>query len=207
MKQVSFGIITKDKDETDQSNARSPYPTTKVWPEVITNLVVSFFLDTLCINHTAKRPAPKAIKSHTCSVTNPTALPKKLKMASSTFRKMAGNDLTAFPTGILSASANLSNYFFKTPSSLDGEPLAHPPPPETPAMASKNVEKVIEMAVCLEDMVIPVHEIRYKFFQPKIYFYQEPFQQFVSFLQLPFEGLFDFAIVFLILLVFSIQIV
>ena len=155
MKQVSFGIITKDKDETDQSNARSPYPTIKVWPEVITNLVVSFFLDTLCINHTATRPAPKAIKSHTCSVTNPTALPKKLKMASSTFRKMAGNDLTAFPTSILSASANLSNYFFKTPSSLDGEPLAHPPPPETPAMASKNVEKVIEMAVCLEDMVMP----------------------------------------------------
>ena len=73
-------------------------------------------------------PVTATIKAHIYSATNPTALPKKLRMALRTLPMMAGNTSAAFPASLLSASANLSNHFFKTPSSFDGEPPAPPPP-------------------------------------------------------------------------------
>ena len=65
---------------------------TKAWPGTMTNLVPPyFFLDTLCINHTSISPATKTIKVHVCSAANPTAFPKKLKMAPTTLPTIAGN--------------------------------------------------------------------------------------------------------------------
>ena len=65
------------------------------------------------------------------SATNPTAFPRKLKTARKTLPAIAGNSLTNFPTSLLSASANLSNHFLKTPSSFGGEPpVPLPPPPK-----------------------------------------------------------------------------
>ena len=40
---------------------------------------------TLCINQTPISPAKKTITAHVCSATNPTALPKKPKMAPKNF--------------------------------------------------------------------------------------------------------------------------
>ena len=45
--------------------------------------------------------------------------------------------------------------------------------------------------------------IRYEFFLPKMYFYQELFQGFAWFLRLAFEGLFNSVVVFLTLSVFG----
>ena len=85
----------------------------KAWPETMTNLVPPYFLDNLCINHTPLSPTTKTIKAHVCSATNPTALPKKLKMASTTLPTMAGIASTAFPASLFSASASLFTNFSK----------------------------------------------------------------------------------------------
>ena len=90
-----------------------------------------------------------------CSATNPTAFQKKIKMAPTALPTIAGNASTAFPASLLSASANLSNYFFKAPLSFDGGPPAPPlPPPKTPVMARTIVEIVIERAVRNENIVM-----------------------------------------------------
>ena len=76
----------------------------------------------------------------------------------------------------------LSNHFFKTTACFDGESAAPPSAPKTPSYGKYNFEIVIERAFRTENMpwlwLFPVHEIRYKFFLPKMYFYQEPFQEF-----------------------------
>ena len=56
-------------------------------------------------------------------------------MVPTTLPTIAGNASTAFTASLLSASASLSNHFYKTPSSFDGEPPATPHPPKTPVMA------------------------------------------------------------------------
>ena len=77
-------------------------------------------------------------------------------MAPTTLPTMAGNVSTAFPASLLSASASLSNHFFKVPLSFDGEPSAPSlPPPKTPVMARTIVEIVFERAVSIKNMVIP----------------------------------------------------
>ena len=97
-------------------------------------------------------PLTKAIRAHVCSAINPTALPKKPRMPPTAFPTIAGNASVDFPANLLSASASLSNYFLKTPSSFGGEP---PVPPKAPVMARTIVEIVIERAVSIENMVIP----------------------------------------------------
>ena len=94
----------------------------------------------------------KTIRAHVCSATNPTAFPRELKIAPTTLPTIAANASTAFPASLLSASANLSNHFFKTPSSFGGEPpVPLPPPPKTPVMTRTTVEIVIERAVSIEN--------------------------------------------------------
>ena len=88
-------------------------------------------------------------------MTNPTTFPIKLKLAPKTLPTIAGNASAAFPTSLLSASANLSNQFFKVPLSLyAGPPVPPPPPPKTPVMGRTIVEVVIERAVRIENMVM-----------------------------------------------------
>ena len=94
------------------------------------------------------------IRAHICSAKNPTAFPRKLKIAPITLPTIAGNASTAFPASLLSASANLYNYFFKAPSSCGGEAEPLPSPP-TPVMARTIVEIVIEMEARIQNMVIP----------------------------------------------------
>ena len=53
-----------------------------------------------CINHTPIIPAPKTVKAHVCSATNPMTLPKKLKMAPTTLATIASNVSTAFPASL-----------------------------------------------------------------------------------------------------------
>ena len=89
------------------------------------------------------------------SATNPTAFPRKLKITQITLPTIAGNALTPYPASLLSASANLSNIFFKIPLSFDGELPAPLPTPRTSVIARTIVEIVIEKAVNIENMVMP----------------------------------------------------
>ena len=90
-------------------------------------------------------PATKIIKAHVYSATNPTAFPRKLKIAPTSLPTITGNASTTFPASLLSAFASLSNHFFKNPSSLGGEPpVPQLLPPKTPVMARKIVEIVIQ---------------------------------------------------------------
>ena len=83
---------------------------------------------TLCINHTPISPEAKTIKAHVCLAKNPTALPRRLKIAPARLPTIAGNASTAFPASLLSASASLSSHFSKTSLSFGGEPPVPPPP-------------------------------------------------------------------------------
>ena len=61
------------------------------WPKDLQKYDYFFpvcFLDTLCINSTPISPATKTVKAHVCSATNPTVLPKKLRMAPTTLPMM-----------------------------------------------------------------------------------------------------------------------
>ena len=49
-------------------------------------------------------------------------------MAPASLPRIAGNASTDFFSSILSASARLSNHFFKVPLSFDGRPPTPPPP-------------------------------------------------------------------------------
>ena len=133
----------------------SPDPTTKSWPGTVTNLILPYFLCTPCINHTPISPTTKTIKAHACSATSSMAFPRKLKIAPTTLPTVAGNASTAFPASLLSASASLSNHFFKVPMPFAGEPPVHLPPPKTPVIARTIAEMVIERAVRIENMVVP----------------------------------------------------
>ena len=53
------------------------------------------------------------------------------------FLRWRGNASTAFPASLLSASAKLSNHFFKVPLSFDAGPPAPPLPPKTPVIAGQ----------------------------------------------------------------------
>ena len=79
---------------------------------------------------------------------------------------MVGNASAAFPDSLLSASASLSNHFFKVPLSF-GEPPVPPLPP--PVMARIIVAMVIEKAVSIEKIVMPCS-------LNKVRIYQELFQ-------------------------------
>ena len=130
------------------------------------------------MNHTPVSPATITIKGHVCLATNPTVLPKKLKMTPTTLPTMAGNDSTAFPASRLSASANLFSHLFKTSSSLRGEPPTPPPPPSPPKSSvtkSAIVAILAKKAVSVE-IIITICS-RYEFFLAKMYFYQERFQE------------------------------
>ena len=61
--------------------------------------------------------------------------------------------LNSLSRELLSASANLSNYFFKAPLTFGGEPPV--PPPKTPVIARTIFEIVIESAVSIENSVMP----------------------------------------------------
>ena len=80
----------------------------------------------------------KSCNKNACSPTNPTALLKKLRVAPTTLPTIAGNASTAFPESLLSVFANLSNHFFKAPSSFgeQAEPLTPPSPPKLPMVES-----------------------------------------------------------------------
>ena len=84
------------------------------------------------------------------------AFPRKLKITPTTLPTIACNASTAFPASLLSASANLSNHFFKVPSSFGGEATVPPLPPKSPitestivAITTKNAESVeIIVTIC-----------------------------------------------------------
>ena len=116
---------------------------------------VSLFL-TFCINHQPTSPATKAIKAHVCLATNPTAFPRKLKIAATTLPTIASNGSATFPASLLSPFASLSIHFLKASSSFGGElPAAPPNHPKTPIMAMTIAQIVIERAVSIENIVIP----------------------------------------------------
>ena len=101
-------------------------------------------------------PTTKAIRAHVCSAANPTAFPRKLKIAPTTLPTMAGSASVAFPASLLSAFAKLSNHFFKVHLSFDGGSLAPLlPPPKTPVMAMTIAEMVMDRAVSIAAMIIP----------------------------------------------------
>ena len=122
---------------------------------------------TFCINHQPISPATKTIRDHVRSATNPTAFPRKLKIAPTTLPAIAGNDSTAFLASLLSASASLCNHFSKAPSPFGGEPYV--PPQKT------LVEIVIERAVSIENMVIPWSKYTVRILSPKYVFWSRSF--------------------------------
>ena len=81
---------------------------------------------------------------------------EKLKAAPITLPMIPSSASAAFPASLLSASASLSNHFFRVPLPVGGEPPAPPlPPPKTPSMARTIVAMVMDRAVSIENMVIP----------------------------------------------------
>ena len=85
--------------------------------------------------------ATKIIKAHVCSATNPTGLPRKLKITPTTLPTIAGNASTALPARLLRSSTSLFSHIFKAPSTFGGEAGLPPPlPPKTPVIASAFVE-------------------------------------------------------------------
>ena len=109
-----------------------------------------------CINYIPINPVTKAIGVNACSATNPTALPRKLKIVLTVFPTIAGNASTAFSGNILIASASFLNHFYNTPSSLGGKAARPLLPPKTPRkIASAIVETVMERAVSIDIIVIP----------------------------------------------------
>ena len=139
----------------------------QAWPGTMTNLILSYFLCTPCINHTPISPTTKTIKAHVCSVTNPMDLLEKLKITSITLSTIAGNASTAFPASLLSASASLSNHFFKAPSFFGEEPPVPLPPPKTPVIARTIVEIVIERAIRIKNMVTPCSQNKVRILSAK----------------------------------------
>ena len=169
-RQVSFVNITKDKHKTDPKWCAGPYNK---------DLAPPYFLNSLRINDTPISPATKTIKTHVCSATNPMALTRKLKMASTTLPTIAGNASAASPASVLSASANLSNHFLKPLHLFDEEPLPPPPPPspKAPAMARKIVEIVTERAVRIEYIVMPCSWNKVRIFSAKDVFLSRTFSR------------------------------
>ena len=98
--------------------------------EKLTNLIFyrTYFL-TSCINHIPISSARKTTKAYVCLATNPTALPKKLKIAPTKYPTIASNASTVFPARLLRASANSFNHFFKVllPYGEDDSDAAGPP--------------------------------------------------------------------------------
>ena len=113
------------------------------------------FLHQLTTSKPVHPPPTKTIRVHVCSATYPTAFPRGLKITPTVLPKMGGDASTAFPASLLSASANLFNHFFKTPSFFGGKPPVPPPPPKTTVIAMTIVEIVIERVVNFENMVMP----------------------------------------------------
>ena len=96
----------------------------------------------MCVQQRIQRPFQGNLKSHQQHFLQEQAIPQR-----------------PFLQVFLSASANISKHFFKTPSSFgEGPPVPLPTPPETPVMARTIVEIVIERAVNIENMVIPCSE-------------------------------------------------
>ena len=132
--------------------------------------------DTLCISYTPINPATETIKAHGCSATNPTALLRKLKIAPTTLPTTADNASTASLARLLSASANLSNHFFKISLSFGAEASEPPsPPPKAAVIASTIVKIVMERAVSIDIMVITCSRNKVQIFPPKMYLYQVSF--------------------------------
>ena len=101
---------------------------------------VYFFL-TFCINHSPISSSTKTVRAHACSATNPTAFPRKLKIAPTALPTIAVNASTAFPASLLSASANLSNHFFKTPSYFGIESPVPLPPTKTSIWQGQSLKR------------------------------------------------------------------
>ena len=78
------------------------------------------------------------------------------RLVPTTLTIIPGSASAAFPASLLSASASLSNHFFRVPLPFGGERLAPLlPPPKTPSMARTIVAMVIERAVRIEIIVVP----------------------------------------------------
>ena len=119
---------------------------------------VSFY--TFCIDHNPISSAAKTIKPQACSETNPTALPRTLKMDPAELPAIASNTATSFPASLLKASAGLFSYFFRDHSSFGEDELevsGRPPPPKIPLIASEIVEMVRERAASIDIIVIPYY--------------------------------------------------
>ena len=52
------------------------------------------------MTHTPMSPETKTIKAYVCPATNPTAFPRKLRIAPTTLPTIAGNASTAFPASL-----------------------------------------------------------------------------------------------------------
>ena len=85
---------------------------------------------------------------------NPTAFPRKLKIAPTTLPSIAGNASTDFPASLFSAFAGLSNHFFKTSSSFDGEAPVPPPPAKSPMAESTIVSIPAKTAESVDIIVV-----------------------------------------------------
>ena len=94
---------------------------------------------TFCISHQPISPTTKTTEAYLYSATNPTAFPRKLKIAPTTLPTIAGNASAVFHASLLSASASLSNHFFRVPLNFDGEPPVIPTPLILPVTSSKSI--------------------------------------------------------------------
>ena len=93
--------------------------------------------------------------------------PENLKWQPTTLPTIAGNASPAFPASLLSACANLSNYFFRVPLSFGGVPPVPTPPPKSPMTESTIVAMPVKKAESVEIMIIICSQIKIRIFSDK----------------------------------------
>ena len=98
-------------------------------------------------------------------------------MAPTTLPTMAGYASAAFPASLLSASANLSDHFFKVPLSFGGEPPVPPPPPKSPMTESTIIAMPAKKAESVEIMVIICSQIKIRILSGKGLFLSRTFSR------------------------------
>ena len=131
---------------------------------------------------------------------NPTALPRKLKIAPTTVPTIAGNASTAFSVSLMKAAASFLNHFFKAHSFFGGE--AEPPLPSTHVIESTIVVIFIERTVSTDIIIIPNSRDKVQILSAKDVSLSRTFSMICFILATCVQRLFFFCLVFLALLIF-----
>ena len=150
---TSSGAGKQKKKQLNMFSNRGIAKDAKAWPACVSTYFLLFRFASRCFLHQPTSPATKAIRAHVFLTSNPSALPRKLKMVPAIFPTIAGNASSAFPPSFLRASTSLFIHFFKVPSRFVGK--TEPLPPKTPVIANTIIGMVREREISNNIIVKP----------------------------------------------------